>query len=355
MSISNPTGFPEGSPEERNLLLRFLLSHKNELVVNQLRCRNPKIKVLRGLTQANLRIRVEELLDTGEISLDDIVAILNKLEGWGQQQIYLYRFNDSETLRNQWLNKDWGQHFEENNMADIFNAIRPLAAPNELTLITVEYPQDRESIRFIWAQNRSETAREESKDPDPGAWGDNTGSMLERIILRAYRETMARDITSFEWNIKSGEAMLMIRKLSGREYKEVHDKIWLELKNIIPVDDFQQLSISKLIKNLNLDNTDEVIIRKATFKSMDNDGTILVASGNQEDAFEDHVLERTRTGFIEDVNGLRSNIRWKINKKKDIGIELYARKSGDQRIGISAQELEEDIRYVLQRIRTYCP
>lgn len=353
MSISSPTGFPEGSPEERNLLLRFLLSHKNELVVNQLRRRNPKTKILWGLTQANLRIRVEELLDTGEISLNDIVAILNKLEGWGQQQIYLYRFNDSETLRNQWFNKDWRQHFEENNMADIFNAIRPLAAPNELTLITAEYPQDRESIRFIWAQNRSETAREESKDPDPGAWGDNTGSMLERIILRAYRETMIRDVTTFEWNIKSGEAMLMIRKLSGRKYKAVRDRIESELADIIPIIDFERLRTSKLIDNL--DNIRDVKRPRMEYRSLYNpDDIVSFRSGRRQDIYLNPTIVSMRQGHKDDFNGYGGFSQWKIGNSKYIGVDLYAKKQDDHRIGIRSEELEKDVRHVLQRIRPYC-
>lgn len=351
MSITNSIQtIQQHSPDDRKTLLGFLLSYKMKLVIELFWKRG--IKINRKIKKYKLAACIKMLLDTDKIDLNDIFSILIELEGWGRQQIYLYKFKGGNTLQNQWLDKDWVEsHLKQNGMDETFNAIHPITTSNQSPLFSI----DRGSIRFIWVQNRITAIREESRDPVPPEFKPNEESTaFERIIYRAYRETVVRDITSFEWNVKSGEVMLMIRKLTGTDYKAVHDKILSELADILPINDFQPLSISKLVKNLNLANNDEVMIRKAEFKSIDNNGTILVASGNQKDVSEDRILEQSRIGFIKDVNGLRSNIRWKVNEKKNIGIELYAKKSGDQRIGITSQELEKDVRHVLRRIRTYC-
>lgn len=338
-------------PRDRNILLGLLFSHKIKLIVEMLRRRD--IRIRRRITESDLRSQVEELLDDGEISLGVIVEILNELEGWGRQQIYLMKFNGGQTLKHQWLDRSWVEnHMREQRLLDIFNITRPIATPDEPTLISIEYSEVEQRIRFVWVQKRTTVERDEDSDPPPDEFHFGRNSSLERIIYKAYREITVRGIISFDWDIRSDEAMIMIRKLTGTDYAKVRDEILAELTPILPILDFHMQSISAVITRL--DRNDEVTRKSLEYKTVNNAGRLSVSSGNQQDVFADDVLEQARTEIINDVTGLSGNIKWKVTSKKHITIELYGKKADDQRIGISAQELQEDIRYVLRRIRTYC-
>lgn len=333
------------------LLLEFLLSHKIELVVELLRRQDQHIP--RRITKDALRLRLEDLLSDGALGPSDLVQILNELEGWGRQQIYLYRFEGGSTARNNWIRRSWVEnHFQQLNRQDILNTTRPIVTPDVPTLTSVAYTENPTRIRFIWVQKRTALERAEDEDPPPEKFAVASDAVLERIVYHVYRELTVRGIMSFDWDIESDEAFLTIRKLRGTKYSKVRDDMWSELQVFLPISDFHPLAISPVITRLQ--RSDEVVRRNLEFQTLNNEGRILVASGNQDDVFADEVLEQARAEIIGDVTGLGGNIRWKTMKNEFMVVELYCRVKDDQRLGIGAQELEEDIRHVLRRIRSYC-
>lgn len=353
MNVNTPAYTSEDyDPQDRHILLGFLFTHKLKLLIQLFRDR--EIRVRSRMTRVQFQERVEELLDSGEIDLGVIVEILNELEGWGRQQIYLYDFEGGQTQKNRWMNAEWVRdHFENQGLGEIFNVTRPIVTPDEPTLISIEYSETDHRIRFIWVQKRTTVQRSEDDDLAQDEFTFSRNSAMERIIYRAYREITVRGVISFDWEIGSGDGMLLIRKLRGTTYKNVRDEIMSELRGYgVPVDDFTPLSISAVITALSVDN-DEVVRRSMEFRTTNNEGQLSFSSGNQRDVFEDRVLNRARRDVTNDITGLTGRIRWKARQKKYINIELYGKVENDQRIGIGAQELQEDIRHVLRRIRTY--
>lgn len=337
--------------DERSLSLALLLSHRRDLIVEMMR--RKEIRIRRSISVPDLRLKLEELLAAQELSPSDLVQILNQLEGWGRQQIYLYQFAGGQSVKQQWLNPSWVEnHFRQIGQQELLNNTRPIVLPEEPQLVSVEYDNSLHTVRFIWAQKRTMLERAEEEDPPPDRFRAVGESELERIIYHAYRELTVRGIVSFEWDIDADEAMLMIRKLTGTDYALVRNGRLSELGEFLPIQDFRAVPIAAVVTRL--DRSDEVVRRQLSFRSLNNEGTLTVASGNQEDVFADKVLEQARLQIIENVTGLSGNIRWKTEKNKTILIELYGKIADDQRIGIPAQGLEEDIRHVLRRIRTYC-
>lgn len=337
--------------DERSLLLNLLFSYKRELIVEHIRRRD--IRISRSISVAELRTRIEELLDSQELSVSDLAQILNHIEGWGRQQIYLYQCRGGQHLKAQWMDPVWVEnHFQQLNKSEIYNNTRPIVLPDSPTLVSVEHNTDRHRIRFIWVEKRTRLERDAESDPPPARFRIGEDSSLERIIYQAYREITVRGIILFDWDIENDEAMVMIHKLTGTDYAQVRNTRLSELEEILPIQDFRLLPVSSIVTRLQ--HSDEVVRRELTFQTLNNEGKLSVSSGNQDDVFADQVLEQARTQIIDSVTGLSGSLRWKTENNKQIALELYGKVADDQRIGIAAQELEEDIRYVLRRIRTYC-
>ncbi|HEV3115659.1 MAG TPA: SAP domain-containing protein, partial [Gemmataceae bacterium] len=87
---------PDGPPgdterlDEKTVLLDLLFSHRMGWIQDFLRER----KLPTTGNKDVLRTRVESLFDDGTLSLSDLVVLLDKVEGWGNQHVYLYRAND---------------------------------------------------------------------------------------------------------------------------------------------------------------------------------------------------------------------------------------------------------------------
>jgi len=113
MNNSNSTHSNEQySPDDRDILLGSLFLYKKVLIAKQFN--KIGIPLSWQPTKAKMRLAIELEIDRGRLDLDKIHEVLVELEGWGRQQIYLYKFMGGTALRNQWLDHDW----VERNMQD---------------------------------------------------------------------------------------------------------------------------------------------------------------------------------------------------------------------------------------------
>lgn len=85
-------------PEEtqRELLLTYLTSHKMVYIQDFLKDRG----LAYSYRKSELPDKLTEYLDAKEFELSDLVDLLNTIEGWGKQQIYLY--NAPISLSERW-------------------------------------------------------------------------------------------------------------------------------------------------------------------------------------------------------------------------------------------------------------
>jgi len=106
ISNSNSTHSNEQyPPEDRDILLGSLFLYKKVLIAKQFN--KIGIPLSWQPTKTIMRRAIESEIDRGRLDLEKIHEVLVELEGWGRQQIYLYRFIGGTTLRNQWLDYDW--------------------------------------------------------------------------------------------------------------------------------------------------------------------------------------------------------------------------------------------------------
>ena len=351
---------------ERTVLLRLLFNHKRELIIEGVRERGHNIR--RSLSVTDLRAEIEAALDTGQLNLGDLAQILNRLEGWGNQQVYLYEFTGGEAVQEDWLSQTWvEQRFRQLNRLSLLNTTRPIVLPERATLVGVGYFRDRVSnqqhIRFVWVEKRISTERASEYDVaaqqlvTPGMLPLNDGAAVERIVFQAFREITVRGIIAFDWNIESNAALLTIYKFTGAIYKNIRDERLTELNRFLPTRYFRSVPVTSVVTQIR--NSTEAIRRELAFQSLNNEGRLAISSGNDDDLFDDATLNQAHAGVATQLTGLSGSLRWKLptwapNHRHEMGIEIYGRYADDQRIGIAAQHTEEDVRHVLQRIRTYC-
>ena len=355
MDSGDPTSSGNFEPAlERENVLAFLISHKKKLVADGFRERGHRVNWRSRKKQ--IHSAIEMLLDTGIISLSEVFLILLELEGWGNQQIFLYKFKGGEALREQWLDGDRVKDcLTKAGLGDIYNSTRPLPEIKDRRLFTVRHDREKGRIRFVWVEHVTTTRWEKSIPDDPKSDFKiiASGSKMERLILRTYRESIVRGITSFEWNIRSCEAMVMIRKLRRTKYATERNTIVNELAKALPISDFRPLSISKLINNL--DDIPDVIREKIRYRALSDPETkISYETGYKKDLFANPIIQEHRQAYQSGVTGDSNFSRWKIGRNKCVGIDLCAERENDHRIGIPSQQSEEDVRRVLQRIRPHC-
>jgi hypothetical protein len=351
------------SPDrQRIILLRLLFSFKQELLVSALQSKGIRAGI--SVSLATLRSRIDRALEEESLKDEDIFDIICDLEGWGNQQIYLYKFTGGHTLTDQWLDENWvGKQLHNCQLS--LGLIDKTLLPNEITLIGVKYFKigTNQHIRFTWVEKRISTERAEEHDEAAQELGKrlslqiNDEGLTEDIVFHAFREITVRGVISFDWNITEGFATLSIYKYTGSDYAKRRDERLEELAIYLPTSDFEPLSISRLMRSLR-NNSGEISRRGLTFLSHLTGGKISLASGNSQDLFADGTLKTAFSSVESEIIGSSGNLRWKLRdwterNGKELGIELYAQEN-DERVGISSQAPEEVIRYVLQRIRTYC-
>lgn len=344
-------------PEEtqRELLLSYLTSHKMDYIQDFLKDRG----LAYSYRKSHLPDKLTEYLDAGEFELSDLVELLNTIEGWGKQQIYLY--NAPGALSAQWRDPGFvRQQLQKAGYLDLLNQSKPLILPVEPTLSTIQFDEENGTIRFIWIERRTWRVRLPDEDRIERATDNDLPNSLiqDQIVWQAYRVRMARGLIVFEWNLNTNDAMMLIQQLpSGRQYKALRDQFEGYLRRFFAIDSFDKVRLSSALPGI--ETCGETRRQHMTFRSTDNRGKIAVTSPRKEqDVFDDDiVINRARTAVGGDATGLLGNFHWLENGGRpdtEVYTQIYGEDDDDQRVGILAEHTEQNVRYVLSRIRHHC-
>jgi len=194
-----------------------------------------------GLTRsgkkAELRERVEKALAEKKITPTKLVELLDHIEGWGNQHVYLYTSPPGE--QKAWKReKEVKKRLKVQGVEHLLNQRRPLILPDEPTLSTVEWSPGH--VRFIWVEKREWELRLQEEDVEE-----------DDILYKAYQPQVSRGITSFDWNLLTGEAALMIQRLpTGEKYDELRIVYELEIEKFVKISDFTQVKSRRAIRKL---------------------------------------------------------------------------------------------------------
>lgn len=343
------------SPGDRHI--QALLERPTELVV-ELLCYRHEIKLPKSISKDRLRKKLNDFVRGEVLSLTDLEEILRESRRWGHQQVYLLQFRGSVTeMRDwskQWSDEQWVQtRFEVANLSDIYNNDRCVEPSESPKLFKFEHCHDEGMLRFLWAERtytltRIEDDADELRPFEPSP----DGTSRERTVRLTFRETEAREVSSLELDIDNGTATFLIRKVTDRNYRQVRDNMISDLEELIQIEDlFEPAPLRKLMDRLYL--VEDLNQRRKRYQSSSGRGTATLASGSQEDLFMDTGLKQVAASLEEIADATGVSLAWPVPYRGHLGLVVYARFEGDQRIGIEALALESDVRHALQEVRKY--
>lgn len=320
---------------EIDLLLSYLLSHKKAFTQEFLRARD----LYFSGTKERLQERLQEYLADGRLQPLDLVKLLNTVEGWGNQHVYLYRAADR--LIEGWQDEESVRgHLEGLGMADLLNRQRPLVLPEEPALSSIEWTPER--VRFVWIEKRMWEERAVAQDVEQ-----------EDMVWRAYRINVSRGLVAFDWDLVSGDGMLLIQRLPrGTQYRAIRTRFEQELDPIVSLSQFERVRISPAIQRV--EASQEVRRRQLAYQTPRGGKVRLTSAGQLADTSTDPDLERAEQVLRGETASLLGNFYWLSVPHKlrgELHTKFYA---SDQGIGIFGEHDERDVRYVLSRIRRYC-
>lgn len=320
---------------EIELVLNYLLSHRKAFTQEFLRGRDLHFSG----TKDKLRERLEGYLSDGRLEAPDLVRLLNAIEGWGNQHIYLYKASDQSI--EPWLEEDSVKERLSNfGLAGLFDHPRPLVLPEEIALSSVEWTRER--VRFVWVEKRQWEERVAEEDIEE-----------EGMVWRAYRINVSRGLVAFDWDLVSGHAMLMIQRLPrGTSYHQVRDQFAKKLELIVGLSQFEQVRVSRAIQRI--EESDEVRRRQLAYQTRRGGKATFTSADRSRDTFADPDLERAGQALRGETAGLLGNFYW-LPVQGKLGRELHSKLyASDQRVGIFGEHHERGVCYVISRIRYYC-
>lgn len=325
---------------ELNIVLDYLFAHKMTFMQDFLRVHELSFSG----SKSQLRQRFEEYLTGGLIQGETLITLLDRIEMWGRQHIYLYKSPDHAL--NSWKNEEEiRERLSDLGLIDFFNQARPLSLPPGTALSSIEW--SKESLKIIWVSSHQYEYREKNRD-----------IIEENMIWKAYAVKKARRLTIFDWDLISGDAMLMIQSVpKGTNYKSSqYDAIRREfeekLEPIIHISQFRQIPVGQAIKKIRKSSEvrrqwlayDTPLGGRAEFKVLEIGG----------DTVSDPALARADNALGDHRVGWLGDFYWN-PVKGSLDNELHTRIFAfDKRIYILGQSTEREVRYAISRIRSYC-
>ena len=324
--------FQSPNDEEIERVIAYVFAHRKEAIRAFLR---EQALPVSGAKLA-LRNRIGEALDQGRFTVTALIELLDTIEGWGNQHIYLYDAPPGELQV--WKSESQvRQRLEKVGYLNLFNRRRPLILPQDPTLSSIEWSPHR--VRLVWVEQRKWEIRLSESDYEE----DGTH-------YKAYEEQIARGITTFDWDLVSGQAALMIQRLpSGERYHEVKQHYEQQLEAFLHIGNFTPIAIRHSIHNI--ENSGEARKRQIAHETQRGSRVTYTSRSRQTDAFADPDLKKSRQALGRQTASVLGNFYWQPEPPhldRTIHIKLYA---NDQRVGIFGECKEGEVKYVLSRIR----
>src|ERR1017187_9114542 len=209
MASTKLLGPPDYSAEEQQALIDFVLALRKSHIQDFLK----QVELPRSGTKQELRERLQEALDEGDLTYEVLVDSLDSVAPWGKQHVFLYHGPRGDVQA--WKDPDHTPRLlKQHRLGKLFNARLPLILPEKLTLSSVMHADGRLRVTAVEKREYAERTPEhdEEKETDSG----------ERITLKAYMHHLTRTLAAFEWDLNANVAMLQITQLQeDGDYEEL--------------------------------------------------------------------------------------------------------------------------------------
>lgn len=335
------------SEEEREKILQYIISLK----ATQIRAFLEKHEIPKSGNKTKLQERILEHLENGELCYTDLVDFLDTVAPWGKQHVFLYDGPEGE-IEN-WRNREWvSKHLNCHGVDTFLNNRLPLILPQELALSSIEHTE--KMLRVFTVMRRDHWEHEPEKNYKIVTAEGN------EIEFRAYVHHVYRGIVIFEWNLISNIAMLQITQLPRKlKYENVERQFADLVKSWLDLNLFVKLDIKPVISKLQEteEGSLEVRYHKIDLKTLQGRLFSVKSSTPKDSIRGEKVIDDALRNVRQQAVGNLGNFYWlpateNPSNGNPLQNEIHTVIVGYHgRINFRTPNREEDIRYVLSRVR----
>jgi hypothetical protein len=306
-----------------------------------------------GLKGALLE-RIDSSLHRGTITLEKLVAFLDRVTPWGKQDVYLY---SGPPDCSKWKHNDWVvELLKKHAVEGYLNTRVPLVLPPKLELSSIMYDSKRLRIvavcRRLWRERAPEYDDRDLQLRPSAPWN---------IEFDAYTRRTMRGMVAFDWDLIANTGFLQISQLPPRcKHEKVRNEFAELVRPWLNLELFNLVDLRPAIASLHLA---EEAGRRETISHVINYRT---RQGRQLEAKSassvDSVLgERVTDAALDAVRevgvGHHGNFYFRPTRadptrlRKKVHVKILG---AYKRINFPTSNSEHDLRYVLSRIRYHC-
>jgi len=340
---------PEYTAEERNALIDFVLALKKSHIQDFLK----RVELSKSGTKPDLRERLKEALDEGEITYEQLVLFLDSLVPWGKQHVFLYAGPRSDMQS--WKSPEYVlEKLKEHRLGKLFNAQLPLILPEKLTLSSIKHIPGR-SLRIVAVQRREYTERTPEHDERRKTVEG------EDVILKAYMHHMSRTLVAFEWDLDANTSILQITQLqSDSLYEEVAKEFCKLVSSWLDMNIFSAVDVRLAIRRLHAleENAHgETRSHGIHYRTLQGRRLSAHSPSAQDSVLGEPVIDQAMHDVGESGVGHLGNFYWlpEVNGTavpNPLKNEVHMIVVGDKsRINFPTPNTEDALRYVLHRVR----
>jgi hypothetical protein len=341
-------GPPDYSAEEQQALIDFVLALRKSHIQDFLN----QVELPKSGTKEDLRERLQDALDGGDLTYERLVDFLDSVSPWGKQHVFLYHGPGNDVQA--WKDPDhvWGL-LKQHRLGRLFNARLPLILPEKLTLSSVTHADGR--LRVTAVEKRDYTERtpehDEEKETESG----------DRITLKAYIHHLTRTLAAFEWDLNANVAMLQITQLQeDGDYEELAEQFTQLIKPWLDIKPFGAVDLRPVIRRLHeIEKNGQAETRSHGIDYRSLQGRRVSARSPSArasvlgEAFIDDAMDSVRKNSV----GHLGNFYWLAGVKSgpainpltgEVHLIIVGAKS---RVNFPTPNSEDVVRYVLHRMR----
>jgi len=264
-------------------------------------------KLPTGANKEEFEANLLRAIDTGELTLADLTSWLEKVEGWGDQHVYLYHLQKLPAADSSWSEENVKRRLPKDDLK-LWNA-SSLVFPDEWELTGISY--DGVSLCYIWHQRLTTLLRKPKQDRRERIDGD-------WYQFRAHLERPDRSVMRFVLRRDRGIAAVFMQiPAEGKAHEEALAKVRAATEPLVDWSKLTEFSASDAIKNLDqaaLDNDPAARVKQKRTRLADAGDYVEFATDSETGGFGQAVRSVRRAVTPSDFTG-------------NVGVFLYAASS----------------------------
>jgi hypothetical protein len=213
-----------------------------------------------GVNKDDFERNLSDAIETGQLRLKDVDGWLERVEGWGNQHVYLY--NISSTLREDLMESDvLRDRVRKSGYEEVWEAPTVLEFPDEPRLTSISFTAS--VLRVVW----QESAPSWTPVPEKNYQKEEGLDIFE---YRAFRMVEQRAITRFEAHLDTGLAGLFIANpIQGSEHQTAIDEAKRVIGQLMELSALEagQIDISVVSRNLDQENVPTNVVPRPEVKT----------------------------------------------------------------------------------------